>query len=378
MDINLRPPVIAAQFQREARRDDALKAASDGLGYSAEACDPDEGYESSDSAEVLRQKLADMADDMANVAAQFRNRKEFERERAVLGGDFDRVLEDDGLADKVQELLAASAVPDGIVRDLLAQARMLFVDDSDLYIVLRELLKKKWLLQVQRTRLLMLAGAIERDTDPKLLKAGINCALKAKLFGATLALKAPLLRQTYRRFLDADDQPLEIYENWIACYGYRARHVVLDFVEESLSTDIRSEDPSCSHLEFSYLIGHMQKIRLLRTADRQFITALLSKKLLNAGADEEVEWLLLLCNFVRAEHEPGALVLNLLNVAGAELSLRQREVAFQSVRAAYKNLPDALFLKERDMMNVLASFDGLDAELGMISRDSFSGSSGQS
>lgn len=358
--------IVAAQVLADTRQKESVKASSDGM---AQAADVDNADDATPAA--LQQKLSDMADDMASVATQFRNRREFEKKGGAVEESFERVLDEDA-SPKAQKLVEVVMVQSLTLDSLLAQARSLFPDDSDLFLVLKELLKRKQLSQVQRKQLEGLLEAVIREADPKMLKGGINCALKARLFGKKLDLKASLLRHSYRRFLGSDRRPLEDYEEWIASYGHKARHIVLEFIEESLGIDIRAQDPSCDHLEFSYLLGHMRKLHLLRTADREFILSLLAKNLLPVSSvedekDEEAEWLLLFFALVKQKKD-------LVKLVTAMLALRlkdsqARSVWLNAVRRAYKRLPLALFQKpndangddgaEFDTTIVLALFDKL-------------------
>lgn len=348
-------PVIATQLMREAQQKEAVKPVDEGA---AQMADADRVEDTNPAA--LQWKLAGMADDMASVATQFRNRREFENKNAVSGDGFDKVLEDeaDAKAEKLVEVLAAQG---GSLDALLAHARGLFPDDSDLYLVLKELLRRKQLSQLQRTRLEGLLSSVMQQADPKMLKGGIHCALKARLFGAALGLKATLLRQTYRRFLEGGRLPLEDYQDWIVSYGYKMRHIVLNFVEESLSTDIRAEDPSCSHLEFGNLLAHMHALKMLRTADYEFIKRLMSRRLVTAYEDEEADWLLLLCALIRQDLPSADLLTEMMEAARLSTHA-QRSVWLNAVRSACKHLPQEL-LDQRggpaSFVTVLATIDQL-------------------
>lgn len=310
--------------------------------------------------------------DLGAVVVQFHHQKETEIESIVGGMDFERMLDGGDLSGRLQNLLAVSAVAGGTAHHLLVQARMIFDDDSDLYVVLQALLTRKNLLQVQRTSLGAMMAGIDCEADAKPLKGGINCALQSKLFGEVLSQKASLLRATYRRFLENDSQPLEIYESWIASHGYGTRDAILDFVEEALGADMRSDYPSCNYGEFSVLLRQLQKIRLLRMADRQFMVTLLNQKLLGECKNEEALWLALLCGFVRGEQNPGELLWQILTFAGAALDHRRRISVLHSVSVAYKNLPDTLFAKTRNRGSVQASFDAVAGRLSALSVDNCS------
>lgn len=291
---------------------------------------------------ALQQKLVEMADDMASVASQFRNRREFEKKTSSATENFDHVLEQDAVP-KSQKLLEITKVAQLSIDNLLAQARSLFPDESDLFLVLRELLKRKQVSQTQRRHLEALLEKVTQEADPKMLKAGIHCALKARLFGARLGLEAKFLRQTYRRYLESGRSPIADYEGWISSYGYQSRHFIVDFIEESLGIDIRSEDPSCDHLEFSYLLAHMKKVHILRTADREFVGALLNRRLVPAYKEEEADWLLLFFGLTSRSIAAGQLLREML---GASLlaTHSQRSAWINAVRSAYKRLPIKLLM----------------------------------
>ena len=342
---------ISTFFQAQTRQKESIKSASEGSSQQPEFEDLDEQTPAD-----LQQKLIDMADDMASVATQFRNRRELEQKGSLLSENFERVLDDD-VVPKAKKLIEILSVKNSHIDILMDQARAFFPDDSDLYLVLKELLKRKELSQIQRTRLEALLAKVEEKVDLKMLKAGINCALKARLFGATLALKASFLRQTYRRFLEENNHPVGDYEEWIASYGYKERYTVLNFMEESLRIDIQSENPSCDLLEFSNLGAHMMKLRLLRTADKEFVISLLAKKLVIPHHEEEADWLLLLCRMVRNQTPMSELLNQTFGPLCIPQSSRERSILFNAVRTAYKQLPDVLFQNNRELSDALAAFD---------------------
>ena len=300
-----------------------------------------------------------MSDDMAHLANQFRSPRQVNRKNSNYIGNFDRVLEDD-IPQKTKKIVELSIAKDLTIDDLVTQTRTLFPDESDLYLVLKEIISRKNLTSKQIKRLEILQQELVKRTEPKILKAGINCALKARLFGAAIGLNAALLRQTYRRFLELDQMPLAVYQEWIASYGYKLRHTVLDFIEESLSTDIRSEDPSCSHIEFSYLLGNMIKLQILRTADREFILYLQSRKLAPPYLEEEAQWLMLLCNLVDKKSEKKEILKKLVSDLLLE-NYAEQSTLLNSVFIAYKRLPESLFDVDYDKENIaMAFYDLLD------------------
>ena len=327
--------VLAAQVQAETRQMEAVKAASDSVSQAYVVENSDDATPA-----MLQQKLVDMADDMASVATQFRNRREFEKKTNISADNLDAVLDEDA-PQKAQKLIEVTAALKTTSDEILVQARSLFPDDSDLFLVLKEILKRRQLSSVQRKKLENVLDRITYEADQKMLKGGVNCALKARLFSKPLEVTAALLRQTYRRFLESDGSAIDEYEAWIVSYGYKSRHLVLDFVEESLGIDIRSENPSCDHLEFSYLLAHMRRLHLLRSADRNFVFALLENNLVPSYADEEADWLLLLFALIQRQSSLRPLLQGMLAACPLPTHV-QRSMWLNAVRRAYKRLPSAL------------------------------------
>ncbi|KVO87680.1 hypothetical protein WL21_04670 [Burkholderia ubonensis] len=344
----------------EARRNDARRLGSE----TSLAPDLDElALLEELSPADLQQRLADLAGQMGSIATQFQRRREFERKRNGDSDSFDRVL-DEEVESKAENLLQILKPPrtSADLQRLLDQARQLFSDESDLYAVLKELLKRKQLTRVQKTTLRALLEQAEQQANPKSLKAGVNCALKAKLFGRKLQVRPQLLRRTYRNFLECDGAVLSEYEDWIGTYGHEPRHVVMTFVGESLWTDIHAADPSCSLAEFGYLIGHVKKLQRLRSADVEFVGGLFQQAMLaetsaDDGFTEEQLWLWALCAFLRNDESVRAILLKTVGGRMAQLTERQRAVLLGAVRRSYRALPDELFVNDRNLDEVSDDFD---------------------
>lgn len=288
------------------------------------------------------QRLVQISDEMSAALTQFRGRRQFELKPDSLPDNFERVLDDDPLP-KVQQLLRLAPLADASVARLLTTARKLFADDSDLTWVLRELLRRKTLDEVSRQRLETLLQAVVAQAPPKRLKAGINAALKARLFGASLAVRAALLRETYRDFLESDDGLLDSYQHWIALYGPARRLQVLAFIEAALLTDIGAQDPSCSRLEFGRLLARLSELKRLRSAEAQFIGGLLGDSLVRRHNPEEADWLVFLLGLLNCPDELDPL---LFGVLGDSLRLSphpERSTLLNTVRRFSLQLPLSLF-----------------------------------
>ena len=102
-----------------------------------------------------------------------------------------------------------------------------------------------------------------------------------------LAATPAQLRQTYRDFL-GDGEPLTSYEEWIALYGFESRTRVVDFIEHAMGADMYALDPSCSRLEFGYLLQRVRQLTMLRSADYLLLGGLgLEPLALDPGFDRQ-------------------------------------------------------------------------------------------
>jgi len=301
-----------------------------------------------DTGPVVDETLAivDSSDELSAQMTQFRNRKDLEKKSGeMINESFARVLDEDVLP-KSRQILEISGLKEISIQDLLRQIRTLFPDDSDLVLVLRELLRRYKLDATKRKKIEELLRMVESEANPRALKAGINSALKARLFGHMLSLSPILLRATYRRFLENDSSEVVTYEEWVTTYGYQRRATILDFIEGALLTDIDANDPSCSHLEFGQLLGKLNQIKLLRSADHIFIQNLLNNDLVKQHNANEAEWLVFLLMLLQFPHELDSLLLDVLGEAIYLSPHKQRAALLQIIRQACKALPPRLFADE--------------------------------
>lgn len=258
-------PAISSGGRAAQARLNAEKAAEHPQPQATAETDLDD----SGTAGVL-QRFVQISDEMSAALAQFRGRRQFELKSDTLTDNFERVLDDDTVP-KVRQILSLARLGDKPISWLLQMARKLFADDSDLALVLRELLRRKKLEKSTRQRLETLLQTVVAQASPKRMNAGINAALKARMFGASMAVRAALLRETYRDFLESDEGPVSCYQDWIALYGPLQRTNVLAFIEAALLTDISAQDPSCSRAEFGQLLARLNDLKRLRSADGLFI-----------------------------------------------------------------------------------------------------------
>jgi type III secretion protein W len=113
------------------------------------------------------------------------------------------------------------------------------------------------------------------ESNPKLVKAGMNVGIKAQLFAKKMAVTPWALRETYRQFLSSNEGEIIQYEQWVEQYGNGRRHLVAEFIETALLHDIQSHDPSCSRDEFGSLLNHVVTFKKLRFSDKAFMQVFL-------------------------------------------------------------------------------------------------------
>ncbi|KVN41163.1 type III secretion system gatekeeper subunit SctW [Burkholderia ubonensis] len=349
-------PVVGPRLSKHQAR---LEAHRDAVRREA-APAPEQAQQDDAGAVVDAQRVLQSADEMTAALTQFRYRPARERKTADMthSDGFERVLEDDSLP-RAQRIVAIARAGGASIAGLLREARALFSDPSDLVMVLRALLRHRDLDEFERARLLTLLEEVETAAEPRRLKAGINCALKARIFGRALGLSAGLLRETYRQFLESAAPEIEIYEDWIATYGHTRRARVLEFVEGALLTDVAAQDPSCSMLEFGNLLGRIGQLRLLRSADDLLVRTVLANPVVREFNDREPEWLLFLLALLT---RPEALSVLLMDTVGEKAWIRrhaERSTMLNVLYRCIKALPEELF-EDREARNyVLEEFEAL-------------------
>ena len=305
------------------------------------------------------QRFVENSDEMAaSLRSQFRRRGDFGDKFEGLADSFERVLDED-VVPKARQIQSLAKLAERSIEWLLAQARGLFPDDSDLVLVLRQLLQEKVMAEATRRRLEALLNQVLVQSPPKRLKAGINSALKAKMFGKALALRAALLRDTYRSFLESEVGPVESYEDWIALYGYQHRGPVLDFIEAALLTDINAQDPSCSRDEFGQLLKKLGDLKRLRSVDVVFIRRLLVHELVCQHNASEPDWLVFLLGLLQFPDELDPLLSGLFGEHLLLVEHHERAQLLQLLRLACLALPLELFGDDEALARIAAQFPHL-------------------
>lgn len=319
----------------------------------------DEGTDDDLTPAATLQRFVENSDEMAaSLRSQFRRRGDFGDKFEGTSESFERVLSEDVIP-KARQIQALVKLGGGTIERLLAQARKLFPDDSDLVLVLRELLRSKLVVDSARQRLEALLHQVLAQSAPKRLKAGINAALKAKMFGKALALRAGLLRDTYRMFLESDDSAVSSYEDWVTVYGYQHRGSVLEFVEAALLTDIDAQDPSCSREEFGQLLKKLGELKRLRSADALFIRRLLGDELVRRHNGSEPDWLVFLLGLLQFPDELEQLMHGIFGERLLSAGCNQHAQLLQLLRLTCLALPLELFCDDEALERVATQFTQL-------------------
>ncbi|WP_380178180.1 type III secretion system gatekeeper subunit SctW [Kalamiella sp. sgz302252] len=310
-----------------------------------------------ESPAAMLQRFAQATDEMSALMSQFNNRRAFERKNSQSAETvFERVLEEE-IEPKFDKLVTILKSSEGAnIENALKQAFTLFPDESDLAMVLREKLRQRNLEGIVRQRLQKLLAHLEQEANPKRLKAGINVALKARMFAKALMLSPALMRESYREYIQSNDHQTEIYQNWVKTYGAEKRAIVINFMEEALICDIEASDPSCSNIEFGYLLGRLGQIKRIRSSDIVFIENLQKQKefsLLNA--DERT----LLIFFFGILIDPDSLEEFISSCFGESMTnLKKTEQAkiLQVLYMHVKELPAEIFYEEEYRDILIESF----------------------
>ncbi|WP_244577468.1 type III secretion system gatekeeper subunit SctW, partial [Escherichia coli] len=234
-------------------------------------------------------KFIDAADDMAAILSSFRNRRELEKMKGANSEGQERILE--GEDEEIAQLLSSlkQALKDKLPlnRSFIDELKRHFRDPSDQVLVLRELLSEKNLSVDQIDALTSFVNEITSGNE-KFINAGINSAIQAKLFGSKMKLEPQMLRACYRGFVLEDKSTANQYLEWLGNFGFDNRHIIVNFVEQSLIVDMDSSQPSCNSNEFGVVLSKLLSIKMLRTSDIIFMKRLDSSSLLqNEGVNAE-------------------------------------------------------------------------------------------
>ncbi|MEJ2794944.1 type III secretion system gatekeeper subunit SctW [Iodobacter sp. LRB] len=306
-----------------------------------------EGRERSDQELMLL-----IQDDLSAVLTQFRRQTGIDKKSQRISEQFERILEDDAepKVAKVFALLRSQGMSPEV---LLAYARSLFPDDSDLVLVLRELLKKRGLEALHSD---ILEQALEQalmQADPQRCQAGINVGLKAKLHGARMEVSPKALRTAYRDFLGCVENEVAQYEQWVEQFGAQKRGWVLAFLESALIFDIQAHDPSCAREEFGRLLHHTVKLKRVKSSESDFIGSFKGRDLATKAGLDEVSLLSLWFDFVRRPFEFEASVSQAIASSLLIFSIADKAQLLQMLLASVRSIDEQLFFAPESKQLIL-------------------------
>jgi type III secretion protein W len=241
----------------------------------------------------------------------------------------------------------------------LQQARALFPDDSDLVIALREMLKNRRLTPAERRCIEDALDQIEQEADLKRLRSGINVALKAKLYGERMSLNPGSIREAYRDFVVSKRQGLESYQAWISIFGPPKRSMMVDFIESALMADRDATQPSSNDDDFGILLGKLQEIKTIRTADKMFLEMFISKKSIQAVNPSETDWLFFLFSILANVDLVEPVLQETVKTGFTFLEAREKAEITQWLYFCLHRLPVEVFVDERAHGKLLESIKSL-------------------
>jgi len=292
-------------------------------------------------------------EELSQLRSQLATRRDFERKRGAVEDNFDHVLEND-VPGKIRKIVALAQSGTVSVDELLRYAMTLFPDETDLILILRELLENKKLKEAALAKVTEALEIAEAQSSPKRVKAGANVAYKARLHGARMAANPAALRACYRQFLENPSLRVALYQGWVEDFGVERRAQVVDFIEAALFADMHAQDPSCSRLEFGEMLQGMRTLRQLRSSDERFVLVLQAAWALQAESS-----VMLLLAVLQRPFELKDLLFEHLGEDVRRATLRRRSQLLQALLRGFKGVPVEMFDMEEARDAVLESLAGL-------------------
>lgn len=226
---------------------------------------------------------------------------------------------------------------------LLHEARSLFPDESNRVVALREMLKHRNILEIEREIIEQALAIAEEDASPMRLKSGINVALKARLMSKQLKLSPAVIRESYRNFIESNENERKIYQGWVLMFGGDRRRMLINFMESALLADMNASDPGCTDIEFGNLLGRLTQIKLIRSSEDLFIQRASKDSFLIRFDFSEDDWLLFILSIL---HDAGLLYDQLRQLGNNVLngmSPREKVCFIQKIYHFVREFPSGIF-----------------------------------
>jgi len=228
----------------------------------------------------LQQELNDAAEEMAELLSSSGRRLSKAGQKND-NTDIDygtTVLEEN--ADENFDVLVRQVPKLQNYNNILNFARNLFPNDSDLMLVLRELIHSRKLSESQKKKVKEAIVDLEKFGDMQKIQSGINVGNIATKFSGGHGEKhiTPSdLRNAYLLFLEFDSVPVSyIYQGWIKQYGFRNRKRILSFMLSALIADTKANEPGVHFHEFGLMSSKLSDARFLHSLDELVIRRFLS------------------------------------------------------------------------------------------------------
>lgn len=234
-------------------------------------------------------QLIEISDDMSMVATLFSQRFGQRLEKKANRGKNTLYIAEEGADKKLDKVMMLFRKSGRSLQELLQYLRKMFPDESDLVMVLRELLRKKKLGAQLDAGIENEINNLLEGENGKQIRAGINIALQAKAFAKLLSLDASTLRNLYRSYINLDLEPIYFFQMWIEEYDLKQCTIILNFLTQSLICDMQSLMPSCSKSsEFGYLLERVNKLRTLYSFIEMNVKTLEKKDLKNTITEKDL------------------------------------------------------------------------------------------
>ena len=290
-------------------------------------------------------QLMDISDDMSMVATLFSQRFGQSLDKKANRGQSILYIAEEGADKKLDKVMMLFRKSGRSLQELLSYLRKMFPDESDLVMVLRELLRKKKLGAQLDAGIENEINRLLEGENGKQIRAGINIALQAKTFAKLLSLNAPTLRNLYRSFISLDLEPIYFFKMWLEEYDIKQCILILSFLTQSLICDMQSLMPSYfQSLEFGYFLERVNKLRALCSFIEINIDKLDTQDLKNTITEKEL-YQLVFYGMTFPEEMKKYLV-SLLENEWVNYLVNIKMRLLQGIKTIFNNYPQSLYLSD--------------------------------
>lgn len=288
-------------------------------------------------------QLIEISDDMSMVATLFSQRFGQSLDKKANRGQSTLYIAEEGADKKLDKVMMLFRKSGRSLQELLSYLRKMFPDESDLVMVLRELLRKKKLGSQLDAGIENEINRLLEGENGKQIRAGINIALQAKTFSKLLSLNASALRNLYRSFINLDFEPIYFFKMWIEEYDIKQCTIILSFLTQSLICDMQSLMPSCSQSsEFGYFLDRVNKLRALSGFIETNIDKLDKQDLKNTITDKELYQLVF--HGMTFPEEMEKYLVSLLENQWMNYLVNIKMKLLQGLKTIFNNYPESLYL----------------------------------